>query len=252
MPVPAAFSETSIAAAPGAVWNCCTGFVRSIVMPVNSWRGRSGNWVASAVRTRSSSITNCEKITTLCPLPTISVSFSISRLIFPESLSGASIHGSMSGSQHVCLRRVSNARKPNDFSRIADPMSSPSRSKPSEQIRAYSARCTSVSGQIRSISTFCGSSFATSFFVRRRMNGANCVRRRASVPSRSEINADSNADLEPSNPGSKNRKILQRSSCLFSSGVPVSTIRCLARTAKQVCVIFASGFLMNCPSSRMA
>ena len=60
----------------------------------------------------------------------------------------------MSGSQQVCRSRVRSARKPKDFSRIAEPTSSPRRSRPSVQIRAYSARCTSVSGQMRSISTF--------------------------------------------------------------------------------------------------
>jgi hypothetical protein len=36
MPVPAAFSDTSIAAAPWAFWNACTGLSRSRVMPVSS------------------------------------------------------------------------------------------------------------------------------------------------------------------------------------------------------------------------
>jgi hypothetical protein len=40
-------------------------------------------------------------MTTLCPLPTTSVSFCISRLILPESESGDFSHGSMSGSQQV-------------------------------------------------------------------------------------------------------------------------------------------------------
>ena len=120
------------------------------------------------------------------------------------------------------------------------------------QIRAYSARCTSVSGQMRSISTFGGSSWATSFFVLRRMNGASCALSLASVPSRSALSAASNEEREPRRPGSRNRKMLQRSSCRFSSGVPVSTIRWRARTAKQVWVTLASGFLMNWPSSRTA
>src|ERR1035438_7665385 len=85
MPVPAALSETSMAAAPGAPWNACTGFCLSSVIPVSSKRGRSGKFWMSAARTRSSSITNWENMTTLWPLPTVSASFSMSRLIFPES-----------------------------------------------------------------------------------------------------------------------------------------------------------------------
>src|ERR1022692_336704 len=72
MPVPAALSETSMAAAPGAPWNACTGFCLSSVIPVSSKRGRSGKFWMSAARTRSSSITNWENMTTLWPLPTVS------------------------------------------------------------------------------------------------------------------------------------------------------------------------------------
>ena len=170
----------------------------------------------------------------------------------PESLSGDLSHGSMSGSQQVWRSRVSSARKPKDFSRIAVPTSSPRRSSPSVQMRAYSARCTSVIGHSRSISTFGGSSVATSFFVRRRMNGASCARSRSSVLTRSALSAASKPLRDPSRPGSRKRKMLHRSSWRFSSGVPVSTSRWSDRTAKQVCVIFASGFLMNWPSSSTA
>ena len=105
---------------------------------------------------------------------------------------------------------------------------------------------------MRSISTFGGSSCATSFFVRLRMNGASCALSLASVPSRSAVSAASNEERQPRSPGSRNRKMLQRSSWRFLSGVPVRTTLCLARTAKHVWVTLASGFLMNWPSSRTA
>ena len=148
-------------------------------------------------------MTNCEKTTALWPLLTTSASFSTRRLSLPLSVTGALSHGRRSGSQQACRRRVSSARKPNDFSRMAAPTSSPRRTRPSLQMRAYSERCRSVSGQSRSISTLGGSSWATSSFVRRRMNGASCCRRRVRVLARSAPSTASKACRVPSSPGSR-------------------------------------------------
>ena len=119
----------------------------------------------------------------------------------------------------------------------------------------YSRACSAVSGTSAMFSSFSGRSsrMPGSVFMRRRMNGAVICRSsaaRSTLPSRSmgAANRDRNDRADPSMLRLQ-KSMIARSS--FSTGVPVSAIRCRAgsdRTARDAAVF---GFFTACASSRI-
>ena len=122
----------------------------------------------------------------------------------------------------------------------------------------YSRACSAVSGTSAMFSSFSGRSsrMPGSVFMRRRMNGAVICRSsaaRSTSPSRSmgAANRDRNDRADPSMLRLQKSMIARSSPRLFSTGVPVSAIRCRAgsdRTARDAAVF---GFFTACASSRI-
>ena len=66
------------------------------------------------------------------------------------------------------------------------------------------------------------------------------------------MKASANSLRSPSRPGLRKDSSAQRSSALFSSGVPVSATRTGTFRARTACEMRVSGFLTICASSRMS
>ena len=109
----------------------------------------------------------------------------------------------MSGSQQVCRSRVRSARKPKDFSRIAEPTSSPSRSRPSVQIPRV-LRPLDIRQGADEVHLDLGREFLGDLLLRAPQNKRGELRAQAGqVPSRSALSDASNDEREPRSPRQK-------------------------------------------------
>ncbi len=100
---------------------------------------------------------------------------------------------------------------------------------------SYSSRCSPLSATGRTISVLGGSSFTTSLFMRRRMNGATrffSISIADSLPCSMGVrNRRRNCSALPSRLGMRKRNMLHSSPRLFSTGVPDRQIRRRASSA---------------------